>query len=302
MSTTVRPEESSRPWQKRLSEPIVRSRGRRSRKISLGTILKYIFVLAAAAFILFPIYWIAVTSIKPPDDYLATPPVFFPGEPTTGHWEALGQLRGWQGLKNSLIIATATMVLSVVIGTAAAYSIARFRTGGKHLSFWILSQRMMPPVAIIIPIFLLYRNVDLIDTHIGLIILYTVFTLPFSVWMMFTYFRQLPVEIEEAALVDGCSRWQTLWKISWPLAAPGLVSAAVFAFVFSWTDFIFALVLTSTNAVTLPVVISGFVGVQTALLGELGALVVLSMIPAFTLGLIVQRHLVRGLTFGAVQG
>ena len=104
------------------------------------------------------------------------------------------------------------MVLSVVIGTAAAYSIARFRTGGKHLSFWILSQRMMPPVAIIIPIFLLYRNVNLIDTHIGLIILYTVFTLPFTVWMMFTYFRQLPVEIEEAALVDGCSRWQTLWR------------------------------------------------------------------------------------------
>lgn len=272
------------------------------RRFHLGTILRWFCILLAIGFTLFPIYWVAIMSIKPPADYIATPPVWFPSELTTAHWTVLDDLRGWSSLRNSIIIAVATTVISVVIGTAAAYSIARFRTGGKHLSFWILSQRFLVPIAVILPIFLLFRNVDLIDKHLGLIILYVVFTLPFSVWMMYTYFKQLPIEIEEAALVDGCTRWQSLWKIAFPLAAPGLVSAAVFAFIFSWTEFLFAVILTSNNAVTLPVVISGFLGVQASLLGEMGALIVLSMIPAFTLGLIVQRHLVRGLTFGAVQG
>ncbi|MFQ5425789.1 MAG: carbohydrate ABC transporter permease [Gaiellales bacterium] len=278
------------------------------RRVRPGLVLKYGFIAIAVAFTLFPIYWIAVMSIKPATDYIASPPVWFPSDPTTAHWSILGQLRGWQGLKNSIIVAVATTAVSVAIGTMAAYSIARFRTGGKHLAFWILSQRIMPPIAVIIPVFLLYTqlrdntSVNLLDTHVGLVILYTVFTLPFTVWMMYTYFRQLPVEMEEASLVDGCTRWQSLWKVAFPLAAPGLVSAAVFAFIFSWTEFLFAVVLTSSKAVTLPVVISGFLGVQASLLGELGALVVLSMIPAFTLGLLVQRHLVRGLTFGAVQG
>ena len=116
----------------------------------------------------------------------------------------------------------------------AAYSIARFRTGGKHLAFWILSQRIMPPIAVIIPVFLLYSelrdgsSINLLDSHIGLILLYTVFTLPFTVWMMYTYFRQIPIEMEEASLVDGCTRWQSLRKVAFPLAAPGLVAAAVF--------------------------------------------------------------------------
>jgi multiple sugar transport system permease protein len=272
------------------------------RQLPVASILKYVFVVLAAAFVLFPLYWGAVMSIKPAGDYLQYPPVWFPDEPTTKHWDVLDQVRGWQGFRNSLVVAISTTVASVVLGAACAYSMARFRTGGKHLAFWVLSQRIMPPVAAIIPIFLLFRHVDLLDTYQGLILLYTVFTLPFSVWMTMTYFRQLPPDIEESALVDGCTRWQALWKVAVPLAAPGLVSAAVFAFIFSWTDFLFALLLTSDSAVTLPVVVSGFVGVQASLLGELGALAVLSMIPAFTLGLLVQRHLVRGLTFGAVRG
>ena len=272
------------------------------RRVSVGAVLKYALILLAAAFILFPLYWIAVTSIKPAGEYNAQPPVWFPSDPTGAHWRVLGGLRGWEGFKNSIIVATATMVASVIIGATAAYSIARFRTGGKHLSFWILSQRMMPPVAAVIPMFLLFQKVNLLDTYFALILLYTVFTLPFTVWMMFTYFRQIPPDIEESALVDGCTRFQALWKVAMPLAAPGLVSAAVFSFIFAWTDFLFALVLTSTETVTLPVVVSSFVGVQASLLGELGALAVLSMIPGLTLGLIVQRHLVRGLTFGAVRG
>ena len=147
-------------------------------------------------------------------------PVWFPAHPTSVHYStALNYMRGWLGLKNSLIIASATTIASVLIGTAAAYSMARFRTGGKHLAFWVLSQRFLPPVAVVIPIFLMFRNLGLVDSRLGLIILYTVFSLPFSIWMMYAYFRQMPVELEEAALVDGCSRWQSLWKIAWRVSS-----------------------------------------------------------------------------------
>jgi multiple sugar transport system permease protein len=187
---------------------------------------------------------------------------------------------------------------------------ARYRTGGKHLAFWFLSQRIMPPVAIIIPVFLLYARYtkewlgfSLVDTRIGLILLYTVFALPFTVWMMFAYFRQMPAELEEAALVDGCSRMQALWKIAAPLAAPGLVSAGAFAFILSWTEFLFAQVLSRTHAVTLPVALAGIItGFQGNQYGEASALTMVSLIPALILGILIQRHLVRGLTLGAVQG
>jgi len=183
-----------------------------------------------------------------------------------------------------------------------AYSLARFNTGGKHLSFWVLSQRFLPPVAIILPVFLIYRSARLHDTHIGLIIAYTVFTLPVSVWMMYAYFRQLPRSMEDAALVDGCTRWQAFWRVAMPLAAPGIVAAAVFAFITCWTEFFFALVLTSRDAFTLPTVFRAFIGFQGALYGEASALAIVSLAPSIALGILVQRHLVRGLTMGAVRG
>lgn len=265
---------------------------------------------AFTIFLLAPLYWVVVTSIKPTDDYLRTPPVWFPAHPTSIHYgTALNKMQGWQSLENSLVVATFVMILGVGIGACSGYSIARYHTGGKHLAFWILSQRFLPPIAVVIPIFLLYRNatdwfgVTLFDTRLGLVLLYTVFVLPFTIWMMYAYFRQMPVELEEAALVDGCTRWQALRKIALPLAAPGIVSAAAFAFIFSFTEFLFALVLTSREAVTLPVVVSGMaVAFQGALYGESSALTLVSLIPAFVLGMLVQKHLVRGLTLGAVQG
>lgn len=276
----------------------------RGGRFRAGGIARFAFIGLFTVFLLAPFYWVAVTSIKPVDDYLANPPVWFPDHPTTIHYStALDKMRGWLGLENSLIISFSVTVASVLIGTAAAYSMARFRTGGKHLAFWVLSQRFLPPVAVVIPIFLMFRSLGYVDSRFGLILLYTVFSLPFSIWMMYAYFRQMPVELEEAALVDGCSRWQALWKVAWPLAAPGIVSAAAFAFIFSWTEFLFALVLTSTKAVTLPVVIaSTATGFQGAQYGETSALTIVSLVPALLLGLIVQRHLVRGLTLGAVQG
>jgi multiple sugar transport system permease protein len=283
----------------------------RGRALRPGRIARVVFIVFYLCFLLLPLYWVAVTSIKPQDDLLTDPPTWWPSNPTGLHYStALNAFRGRDGLENSLIIASCATVLAILIGTSAAYSMARFRTGGKHLAFWFLSQRIMPPIAIIIPVFLLFARYtnewfgfSLVDTHLGLILLYTVFALPFTVWMMFAYFRQMPAELEEAALVDGCSRLQALAKVAWPLAAPGIVSAAAFAFILSWTEFIFALVLTRTHTVTLPVALAGIItGFQGNQYGEASALTMVSLIPALLIGIIIQRHLVRGLTLGAVQG
>lgn len=283
----------------------------RGRTIRIGTVLRAAFILLYLGFVLLPLYWAAVTSIKPQEDLLAEPPVWWPSDPTGLHYTtALDSFNGWKGLRNSLIISLATTLVALIIGTAAAYSMARFRTGGKHLAFWFLSQRMLLPIAVIIPVFLLYSRYSeawfgfqLVDTKTGLVLLYTVFALPFTVWMMYVYFRQMPVELEEAALVDGCSRVQAIWKIACPLAAPGLVSAAAFAFIFSWTEFLFAQVLARDSAITLPVALAGIItGFQGNQYGEASALTMVSLVPAVFLGILVQRHLVRGLTLGAVQG
>jgi multiple sugar transport system permease protein len=268
-----------------------------------GTAARLILLGLFLPFVLAPLYWMFVTSIKPSDDYLAVPPVWFPAEPTSVHYTAaLFAYRGLQGLINSLIISLAATALSALFGTMMAYSLARFGTGGRHLSFWVLSQRFLPPIAVVLPIFLIYRSIGLHDSYIGMIIAYTVFTLPVTVWMMFAYFRGLPRSMEDAALVDGCTRWQAFWSVAVPLAAPGIVAAAVFAFIACWTEFFFALVLTSRNAFTLPTVFRAFLGFQGAQYGEASALAIVSLVPSILLGVLAQRHLVRGLTLGAVRG
>lgn len=270
------------------------------RSIPIARILLLGFFLI---FVLFPLYWMLNTSIKPSDDYLAVPPVWWPENPTLVHYDAaLFAYRGFEGLVNSIIISISATILSALLGTLMAYSLARYNTGGKHLSFWVLSQRFLPPIGIVLPIFLIYRNLGIYDTHFGLIIAYTVFTLPVSVWMMFAYFRQMPKSMEEAALVDGWTRWQAFWRVAVPLAAPGIVAAAVFAFIACWTEFFFALLLTSRTAFTLPTVFRAFIGFQGAQYGEAAALAIVSLGPSIALGVLAQKHLVRGLTLGALRG
>lgn len=278
-------------------------RPRRRLSFPVATIARVLLLGFFLIFVLWPIYWMFNTSIKPSDDYLAVPPVWFPAEPTIVHYTAaLFTYRGFQGLVNSLIVSSAATGLSALLGTLMAYSLARFHTGGPHLSFWVLSQRFLPPIAIVLPVFLIYRSIGIYDTHIGLIFAYTVFTLPVTVWMMFAYFRQMPRSMEDAALVDGCTRWQAFWKVAVPLAAPGIVAAAVFAFIACWTEFFFALLLTSRHAFTLPTVFRAFIGFQGAQYGEAAALAIVSLGPSIALGVLAQRHLVRGLTLGAVRG
>lgn len=273
---------------------------RRRRRPQIG---RFVFLGAFVLFVLAPLYWMFITSIKPSDDYLAVPPVWFPRQPTLVHYTAaLFAYRGIQGIVNSLIISISATALSALIGTLMAYSLARFETGGKHLAFWVLSQRFLPPIAVVLPIFLIYRTVGLHDTHFGMIIAYTTLTLPVSVWMMYAYFKGMPRSMEDAALVDGCTRWQAFWRVAVPLAAPGIVAAAVFAFIACWTEFFFALLLTSRSAFTLPTVFRAFLGFQGAQYGEASALAIVSLAPSIALGVLAQRHLVRGLTLGAMRG
>jgi multiple sugar transport system permease protein len=280
----------------------------RRRHAPLNAGLRYVVVGLALVFFLFPIVWIIGISIKYPADYQSDPPVWIPREVTGLHYQSVMSEQGTLALKNSLIIAGSATLLSVLIGSLAAYSLARFNTGGRHFGFWLLSQRMMPPVVLVIPFFLLLREAGKfnprlgIDQHLPLIALYAVFNLPYVIWMMRSYFSGVPVEVEESAMIDGATRLGVLARITLPLALPGLIATTVFAFIFAWTEFLFAVVFTRTNAVTLPVIISGFTGAQGSNWGRACALSVVATAPVFILVLLVQRHFVRGLTLGAVRG
>jgi multiple sugar transport system permease protein len=269
---------------------------------ALALALRYAAVAAALVFFLFPIFWVVTTAFKLPGEYLSSPPIWIPEQPTLIHFGAVMPLKGYAALQNSLVISTGATVLSLLAGSLAAYSLTRFGTGGRHFAFWLLSQRFMPPVVLVIPLFLVMRVLGGIDTHAGMIALYTVFNLPFVIWMMQSYFREVPVEIEESALVDGASRLRVLFGITIPLALPGIVATGTFAFIFSWMEFLFAVVFTRTKAVTLPVAVAGFSGSQGSNWGQASALAVVAMVPVFALALLVQRHFVRGLTLGAIRG
>jgi multiple sugar transport system permease protein len=272
------------------------------------TLVRISVLVLALGFFLFPIFWVAVTSIKLPGEYMHKPPIFIPENPTLNHFRNVMKTRGNLALENSVVIASSATAISLIVGTLAAYSLARFNTGGKHFAFWLLSQRMMPPVVLVVPFFLLLRDVGKwnanfgLDTRIALIALYAVFNLPFIIWMMRSYFDGVPAELEESAMVDGCTRMGVFWRISLPLAIPGLIATATFAFIFSWTEFLFAVVFTRTNATTLPVAIAGFSGSQGSNWGQASALAVVATAPVFALSLLVQRHFVRGLTLGAIRG
>ncbi len=265
-------------------------------------------VLAIALFLfMFPVVWMFLTSFKTESEYFAYPPVFIPHEFSLRNY--VNAMRfppngrgGLQGLRDSLIISLATMLVSVLVGSLAAYSLARFRTGGENLSFWILSTRMFPPVASALPLFLIFKQIRLLDTYLALIIANTIFNLPFVIWLLKGFFEELPIELEEAALMDGCSLWGAFGRIALPLIAPGLVSTALFSFIFAWNEFMFALLLTRRNVRTLTIIVPSLVGGHEILWGEIAATGVMAIIPGILLSLLLQRYLVRGLTLGALKG
>jgi len=263
--------------------------------------LRYLVLAVAFIFFLFPIYWMFSMSVKQPSEYFSNPPVWFPRAPDLSHFRQLVLNRSINSLGNSLIIAGGATLLALILGCPAAYSMARFKTGGRNFAFWILSQRMLPPIAIVFPVFLLFRMLKWVDTYHGLMLLYAAFNTPYVIWMMRGYFRDVPLEVEESALVDGASTFRVFWSIALPLSAAGLIATAVFTFIFSWNEFLFGVVLTRSKVVTLPVAMSAYFGSQSTFWGEAGALSLIASAPVFLLSLLVQKYLTRGLTLGAVK-
>lgn len=276
----------------------------------MGSILtekvkKIILVVVAVivfGVILFPPVVLFLTSIKTELDALSFPPkwVFTPTIKNYAEIFKTSPLVGYA--LNSLIVASLNTVVCLFLGSMAAYSLARFKfRGADNIAFWILSIRMMPPVAAIIPIYLLMKNLRILDTPWCLVITYLTFNLPFVVWMLKGFFEDIPREIEESALIDGCSEFGVFRKIALPLVAPGLAATAILAFIFSWNEFLFALILTGTKAVTLPVGIMGYMKETGINWGYMTAGGILALIPVIIFTILVQRHLVKGLTLGALK-
>ncbi|SOE94851.1 carbohydrate ABC transporter membrane protein 2, CUT1 family [Burkholderia sp. D7] len=250
----------------------------------------------------FPFYWMVTTSLKSQADALAVPPVWV-FTPTLSHYiDALFEHDVAHSLLNSLIVASSATFLSLLLGTPAAYALARFEFRGKEdLWFWFISNRMVSPVVLAVPFFLIATKLDIVDTHIVLILLYLTFSLPIVVWICTDQFRSIPVELDEAARLDGASPWRIFWRINLPLAMPGIVVSAIFAFIFSWNDLLYALVLTRTDAITSPVAATSYMSGYELPWGEIMATGTLIVLPMVVFALAVSGRLVQGLTMGAVK-
>jgi len=264
--------------------------------------LRYAAAILLTVFFVFPVYWLFTISFKTPDEIFAFPPAWYPKSVQFGNYAVLFKDGDAVTVWNSLVLSAVSTVIAMVLGTMGAYSLVRFKTGGENLAVWIISQRMMPPIAIVFPIFLLYVYFGWVDTYHGLIILYTAFSLPYVIWMMRGYLEDIPLELEESALVDGCTRWQVLWKVVFPMARTGLFATAVFTFIFAWNDFLFAFVLTRTEVVTYTVQVTHYFGGQSNFWAKIAAMSVLGTVPVFITVAMLQRYLVRGISMGAVKG
>ena len=252
-----------------------------------------------------PIAWMALTSFKSNAE-IDQQGTLLPANWTLENYHLLFANRSFGSyLQNTLLITSASMLISLVIGTLAAYSLARFplwRRLDRRLGFGILTVRILPPIVIVVPLFLLALNVGLINSRLSLVIVYSAFNVSFVVWMMESFFREIPVDLEEASMVDGSSRMAAFRRIVLPLAAPGLVATSIFGVIVTYNEFLLALVLTSTkDAQTVPVGTATLVSKITTDVGALAAAGVIAAIPIMIFALIVQRHLVRGLTLGAVK-
>jgi multiple sugar transport system permease protein len=273
-------------------------------------------ILVMAAAFGFPLYWTVTMSFKPLDEWNPPGKVYwYPHHPTVSNFTDIlgiaqqsdvffsGRSRSaLTPIYHSLIAASAGTALALLVGVFAAYGIARFRAGGRLLPFQILQLRMFPPIAIIIPLLFMWVYLDMWDTLEGLVILYGAVTFPFVVWLVRSFFQEVPREVSEAAIVDGCTQWGAFFKAVLPQVKGGLAATALFVFILNWSDFLIALVMTQDNAKTAPVYLqalqSGSSGQEY---GKQAALAMILILPPAVFGLAIQRYLVRGLTFGAIK-
>lgn len=263
----------------------------------------------------FPIYWMVLMSFKTPIDVTHYPPKFV-FKPTLANWENVLLGRQWTGthyetvkmdvlryFKNSLIIATGATLLAMILGLPAAYSLARYKFFRKEdFAFTLLSFKFAPALLVVFGLYSVYQKLNLYDTFIGLIIIHQLILLPFVVWMMRSYFAAIPIEVEQAARVDGFSWWGVFTRITLPLIKPALAATSVVAFIYSWNEFLFGYVLAGDVSRPVTPSILGFISYERVLWGQMAAAATLAMVPSVLLSLFIQRYVVAGLSFGAVRG
>jgi multiple sugar transport system permease protein len=270
----------------------------------------------------FPIFWLISTSFKPYEEWAQWPPVWVTERPTLQNYrivfapEAARQFAAtqsgsldykvsgsaWKAFGDSAVISVSATILSVAFGTLAAWAMVRFGTGGENYPFQFLTVRMFPPIAVVVPMVVLFSVLRLSDTYLGLIIAYTAFTLPFSIWMIRSFIEEVPAELEGAAMIGGMTRLQAFRSVTLPLVKGGILATALFIFILNWSEFLFALTLTAGDVVTVTVQVANYVSASSGkLYGVQAAMGTVSTLPVIFFGYVIQRHLVRGLTFGAIK-
>ncbi len=263
-------------------------------------ILHLLGLLAVLVFAVFPFYWMVSSSFKSGTDLLASPPRWL-FAPTLDHYrEVFADQKVTSAIVDSLVVALCTTGLAIALGTPAAYALARFEFRGKSdLWFWFISNRMISPIVLALPIYLLARNAGLLDTYLVLVLVYLTFTLPIVVWICTDQFRAIPHELEQAARLDGVNQFGIFWRIYLPLGLPGVAVSAIFSFIFSWNELLFALVLTRRAVQTAPVAATSFMSGYELPWGKIMATGTLIVLPVTIFALLVSRHMIRGLTMGA---
>jgi len=250
----------------------------------------------------FPFYWMVATSLKSRVDILAAPPVWLFDPTLDNYREALLNQGVGPSLLNSLIVASCTTLVALLLGTPAAYALARFEFRGKReLWFWFITNRMVSPIVLALPFFLMARALNLIDSYLVLILLYLTFNLPIVVWICTDQFRGIPRELDEAALMDGAGRFQIFYSVALPLALPGIAVSAILSFIFSWNELLYALILTRSDTRTAPVAATSFMSGYELPWGEIMATGTLIVLPVIIFSIFVSKQLVQGLTMGAVK-
>jgi multiple sugar transport system permease protein len=267
---------------------------------AVAILVRYVLAIAVLVVFLFPLYWLGITALKTPDEILSYPPVWWPRSPQLASFVALFEDGGLGPIVNSLIVATASTLLAVTLGTASAYAVARASFGGWLFAGWALAGRFVPPIMIAVPFVLVLSGMGKVASLGALILLYAAFNLPYVLWMMRGYFCEVPVALEEQAMVAGLTREEALIRVAWPMVRGGLLATAAFTFLLAWNELVFALALTPEAGATLPAQLARFgddpeLWSRTAALGAVGTLPVLLAL------VLMQRRLVRSLSFGFVR-
>jgi multiple sugar transport system permease protein len=307
------------------------ARARRLRRERLGRIARHAVLITWTGFIVFPIFWMVSTSFKDSGEWVAWPPHWLPHQPTLHNYMqifAFGALDPtlsrqateqaftiWKGLGDAVLVCTTASLLALLLGTFLAYAISRFNVGGKYFRHTILMIRMIPPIVVAISILIYYAiiipyatsalfgvRISLFDTYVGLVLIYTVTTLPFVIWMMLTFIDEVPYTLEHAARLMGAGRLQVLRRVVLPLVASGMVVTFLFVFILNWAEFLLALTLTHPEVTTLTVLLNKFQSASEGrLYGPQAAIGTVVTIPVVILGLLIQKHLVKGFSFGTIR-